>query len=162
MPYIIDGSNLLRAIESDDERFEPVDQYQLCWTLSRFLGRISEQGQLIYDGTGPQDKQRLDNIHNLEVRFAGAGTDTDTVIEEIIKASPSPKDLVIVSSDRRLRRAAQQRRGKALRSDAFWETVLKEMQKKRAPREPSSKRHGLSESETEHWLDIFNVDTDKG
>jgi predicted RNA-binding protein with PIN domain len=162
MPYIIDGSNLLRAIESDDERFEPVDQYRLCWTLSRFLGRISEQGQLIYDGTGPQDKQRLDNIHNLEVCFAGPRSDTDTVIEEIIKASANPKDLVIVSSDRRLRRAAVQRRAQALRSEVFWETVLKEMQKKRAPSEPTSKRHGLSESETEHWLDVFDIDTDKG
>ncbi len=162
MSYIIDGTNLLRTIESDEERFAPVDQYRLCWTISRFLGRVSEQGQLVYDGTGPSDKQRLDNIHNLEVRYAGARMDADTVIEEIIKASANPKNLVVVSTDRQLRRAAVQRGAQTLRADTFWETVLKEMQKKRAPGEPSAKRHGLSESETEHWLDVFDMDEDEG
>ena len=158
MPYIIDGSNLLRTIESDDERFAPLDQYQLCWTISRFLGRLGEEGQLVFDGTGPDDRSRLDNVHHLEVRYAGTRTDADTVIEAFIKAFPNPQGLIVVSSDRRLRGAAMHHRAQALASDVFWEVVLKKMQEKRAPREPFSKRHGLSESETEHWLDVFGID----
>jgi len=157
MPYIIDGHNLLWAIQNNDERFEPQDEVQMCWTIGRYLSRIGEQGELVFDGVGPADKGCFDNIPGLAVSFAGRSSDADGIIEEKIKAYSSSHLLTVVSSDRRLRRAASCRKAAAIRADAFWEKVLAQVNKKRPAREPTAKRHGLSESETDVWLDAFGL-----
>ena len=155
---IIDGHNLLHAIHKVDEGYESISDVQLCWIVSRYLKLTGERGEIIFDGTGPRDKSGFDNISNLEVFFAGLHSDTDTVIEDKIKASTAPKRLTIVSSDRRLRKAARARKAISIKSDVFWNNVQKQLSRKRPPREPAAKRRGLSESETKQWLEFFGLE----
>jgi predicted RNA-binding protein with PIN domain len=119
---------------------------------------VREKGEIIFDGTGPRDKSGFDNIANLEVLFAGLGSDADTVIENKIKASTAPKRLSIVSSDRRLRDAARTRRATAVKSEVFWENLQKQLKRKKHVKEPEAKRMGLSESETRQWLEFFGIE----
>ncbi|MHC4631216.1 MAG: NYN domain-containing protein, partial [Planctomycetota bacterium] len=105
--FIIDGHNLLHSIRDVDEGTESISDVQLCRIVGRYLKQIGRTGEIIFDGTGPRDKSEFENISNLEVFFAGLNTDTDTIIEDKIKANTAPKRLTIVSSDRRLRKAAQ-------------------------------------------------------
>jgi hypothetical protein len=126
--------------------------------VGRYLKLIGRQGQMIFDGAGPPDKSGFDSVGNLEVVFPGLGADADTVIEDKISASSSPKRLTIVSNDRRLRRAAQRRRCNSLKSEVFWENVERELSRKRPTREPGGKRQGLSESETSQWLDFLGFE----
>ena len=114
-----------------------------------------EKGEMIFDGTGPPDKTGFDNISNLEVFFAGIGTDADTVIEDKISTNTAPKRLTIVSSDRRLRTAAHKRKAISMKSDVFWNDVQKQLSRKRPAKEPTEKRQGLNEGETEQWLEFF-------
>jgi predicted RNA-binding protein with PIN domain len=158
MPYIIDGHNLLWAIQNNDERFASVEEVRLCWTIGRYLTQIGEQGDLVFDGTGPNDKDRFDHIPGLTVSFAGIGRDADSVIEEKIKAHTSSHPLIVVSNDRRLRQAALHHKASVIHAEAFWEKVLKEANKKRPAPEPTAKRHGLSESETDVWLKAFGIE----
>lgn len=158
MPYIIDGHNLLHAIRKADEEFEPVSDVQLCRSVGAYLKLIGDSGEIVFDGTGPPDKTAFANIGKVEVLFAGRDTDTDTVIENKITASTAPKRLSIVSSDRRLRRAAQRRRATAIKSEDFWRDVQKQLSRKRPAKEPLAKQQGLTESETEHWLEYFGFD----
>ena len=155
MPYLIDGHNLIWAICSDDERFEPVDELTMCWTLSRFLSDIGQEGELIFDGAGPMDKSGFYQVPILNITFAGLGRDTDTVMEYKIEACRSPKTLVVVSTDRRLRAAATRAKAVSIRSDAFWEKVINRLNRPVPRPEPTSKRHGLSESETDQWMSEF-------
>ena len=113
---------------------------------------------MIFDGAGPQDKSGFDNVGNLEILFAGLGADADTVIEDKISASTAPKRLTVVSNDRRLRKAAHMRRCISLKSEAFWNNVQKQLNRKRPAREPAQKRQGLSESETDQWLDFLGFE----
>jgi len=106
---IIDGHNLLWAIQGAGEGFESISDVQLCHILGRYLKLTGEKGEIIFDGTGPTDKSRFDNISNLEVFFAGLATDADTVIEYKIRASTAPRRLTVVSSDQRLQKAARTR-----------------------------------------------------
>ena len=158
MPIIIDGHNLLHSIRKIDEEFEPISDVQLCWILSRYFKLTREKGEIIFDGAGPPDKSEFDNVSNLEVLFAGRNSDTDTVIEDKIRADTAPKRLKIVSSDRRLRRAAQRRKATAVKSEDFWRDVEKELSRKRPAKEPMAKRQGLNESETELWLRFFGLE----
>lgn len=127
----------------------------LCRILGRYLKLTGEKGEIIFDGTGPPDKAGFDNISNLEVFFAGLGTDADTVIEDKISVSTAPKRLTIVSSDRRLRSAARTRKATSMKSDVFWNDVQKQLSRKRPAKEPQAKRRGLSEGETDQWLEFF-------
>ena len=130
----------------------------LCRILSRFFTLTSEKSEIIFDGIGPPDKTGFYNISNIEILFAGRGTDTDTVIEDKIRASTAPKKLTIVSSDRRLRAAARTRKANSIKSDLFWTEVEKQLNKKRPIKKPTEKRQGLNEGETEQWLEFFGFE----
>jgi predicted RNA-binding protein with PIN domain len=157
MPVIIDGNNLLWAIQEAGEDFEEIGPVRLCHILSRYLKLAGESGEIIFDGTGPPDKSPYDNVTNLEVFFAGPSADADKVIEDKIKATTAPRRLTVVSSDRRLRAAARLRRASAVKSEAFWNQLLKLLSRGNKSKEPAAKRWGLSEIETEQWLKFFGI-----
>ena len=156
--FIIDGHNLLHSILKNEEQFAAISDVELCRAVGEYFRQIGETGEIIFDGTGPPEKTGFENIRGLEVYFAGLGTDTDTIIEDKISASSAPKGLTIVSTDRRLRKAAQVRKATSIRSEAFWSELHKHMSKKRPPKEPQGKRRGLSESETKQWLEFFGFE----
>ena len=153
--FLIDGHNLLHSIQKDSEESELISDVGMCRIIGRFLKLDREKGEIVFDGTGPPDKSGFDNISKLEVSFAGLGTDTDTVIEDKISASTAPKSLTIVSSDRRLRAAARTRKATSIKSDVFWNDVQKQLSRKRPVKEPTEKRQGLNEGETDQWLEFF-------
>ena len=156
--FIIDGYNLLHAILKAEEAPGAIGDLELCRVVSRYLKLIGRSGEMIFDGAGPPDKSGFDNVSNLEVFFAGLGGDADTAIENKISASTSPKRLTVVSSDRRVRKAARARRCTPVKSQVFWDNIQKQLSRKRPVREPAAKRQGLSESETNQWLDVFGFE----
>ena len=155
---VIDGHNLLWAVQGSAGSPEVRDEIHLCRLIGRYLERITDAGEIVFDGTGPSDKSDFDNINRLEVRFSGLRNDADSVIERKIEASSATREMTVVSSDRRLRRAAQSRRATAVKSEQFWKTVQIELRRQPTEREPSAKHHGLSESETDQWLEMFGFD----
>ena len=157
MPVIIDGYNLLRSIPND-ESSNPVDDVQLCRILGEYLTAVSETGQIIFDGIGPPDKTGFDNIRNLEVFFSGQSLEADDVIEDKLKLNTAPKRLMVVSSDRRLRKAAMARKAIAVKSDVFWQKVQKQLARKAKFKEPSEKRQGLNQGETNQWMKFFGIE----
>ena len=158
MAVIIDGHNLLRSIQKSFEDFESITSVRLCRIISGYLKLTGEKGEIVFDGIGPPDKSGFDNISNLEVFFAGLGSDADTVIEDKIKASTAPKRLTVVSSDQRLQKAARKRRATVVKSEVFWDNVQRQLSRKRKAKEPLAKCQGLSESETDQWLKFFGLE----
>ena len=156
--FIIDGHNLLHSIQKDSPKSGPISDVRLCHIIGSYLKLTGQSGEIIFDGTGPPDKSGFDGISNLEVFFAGLGTDTDTVIEDKIIANSAPRRLKIVSSDRRLRKAARARKATSVKSEVFWNNIQKQLSRKKTAKEPTAKRRGLSESETRQWLEIFGLE----
>lgn len=155
---IIDGHNLLHSVIKTGQDSEPISDVQLCHIISKYLMAIRDNGEIVFDGTGPRDKTQFDNISNLEVFFAGLSNDADTIIETKLRANTAPKRLSIVSSDRRLRDSARARKAIAVKSEAFWDNIQKQLSRKKPAKEPKAKRMGLSESETNQWLEFFGID----
>ncbi len=156
MPFLIDGHNLLWTIHKTSG--EPVTDIQLCHALGRYLKFLNETGVLVFDGIGPPDKRPFESIVCLEVLFSGQRKEADDIIEDKIKANTAPKRLTVVSSDRRVRKAANARKAISIKSENFWENIKKQLSRKKTIKEPMEKRHGLSESETDQWLRFFDVD----
>ena len=157
MPLIVDGYNLLRAIQKH-EQFADMDEVELCRIITEYLGRIRDRGQVIFDGTGPPDKSRFGPYRNMEVYFVGMNTDADTVIEEKIQDNTAPKSLVVVSSDRRIRTAAKRRKAISAGAEDFWMLMTKVLERDMPRPEPQEKRHGITEAEADRWLDLFDLD----
>lgn len=158
MPLIIDGYNLLHSMHKTNEDSDAISDIQLCRIVDIFLAQTGQKGEIIFDGAGPPDKSRFDNMKKLEVFFAGPGRDADTVIENKIKASTAPKRLTVVSSDRRVLQAARARRTATIKSNVFWDNLQKQLSRKKTAREPAEKYRGLSESETKQWLEFFGLE----
>jgi len=156
---IIDGNNLLWALHEGFEECEITTEVDLSRVLSQYFAQIGETGQVVFDGAGPADKSQFDTIDSLEVYFAGFHRDADSVIEEKITADTSPRRLMVVSSDRRIRKAAGERKAAALKSEDFWQQVQREMSRRKPKRrEPEEKREGLTDGETDKWLEAFGLD----
>ena len=154
MPIIVDGYNLLWAVQKI-EVDASVSDVNLCKILGEYFRLIGDGGEVIFDGVGPPDKSCLQNTSHMEIFFVGIRTDADSVIEDKVSVSSAPKRLTVVSSDNRLIMAARKRRAVSIKSELFWSRVCKQLSRKRGVREPSAKRGGLSETETNRWLDEF-------
>ncbi len=156
MPVIIDGHNLLWSIHNSEDSKSVTDAH-LCRILDTYFGLVREKAEIVFDGIGPPDKSEFNNLKNIDLAFSGRTTDCDTVIEHRILENTATKLLTIVSSDRRLRDAARARKAKSVKSEIFWENVKKRLNKRKPDREPTAKRKGLTESETELWLKTFGM-----
>lgn len=155
---LIDGYNLLRAVQNLSEQSFNITDVQLCLVLSEYLYRIKKKGKIVFDGTGPRDKTAFKNIRNLEVVFSGFSHEADDVIEELVLENTAPKRLVVVSSDRRIKKAAEKRKATAVDCIDFWTEVIKQLEKKKKRQaEPQAKFYGISEAETEYWLKEFGL-----
>jgi len=155
---IVDGNNLLWALHERFEEREIATEIDLCRVLGRYFARMAEDGQVVFDGSGPARRGDFESVTNVEIVFSGFHHDADSVIEEKLKANTAPRRLTVVSSDRRLRKAAAARKATAIKSEDFWEEVQKEL-RRRKPRkkEPQAKKEGLTEGETEQWMDLFGL-----
>ncbi len=158
MPYLIDGHNLLWSIFKNDEHFEPVDDAGLVSTVSLYCQDMGDYAEVVFDGIGPPNKRPFKQIAQVDVIFSGQGIEADDVIEHKIAMCQSPKKLCVVSDDRRVRHAAKKARAQPIRSDDFWAQVLKRLLRKRGPKEPLGKRHGVTDSETREWLRQFGLE----
>jgi predicted RNA-binding protein with PIN domain len=156
---IIDGDNLLWALRQSLEEREITTELELCHVLSRYFASTGGLGQVVFDGAGPADRSDFDAIANPEIVFAGYSRDADSIIEEKLKASTAPRQVTVVSSDRRLRKAAALRKATGLKSEEFWELVRRELgRKKPRKKEPEEKREGLTDGETDKWMEAFGLD----
>lgn len=155
---IIDGNNLLWALHQASGEREITTEIELCRVLSQYFAQTGEPGQVVFDGAGPADKDPFGTVGHVEVFFSGFHQDSDTVIEEKIRVNTAPRRLTVVSSDRRLRKAASARKAAALKSEEFWEQVRRELGRRKPGRkEPEAKREGLTDGETDRWMDLFGL-----
>lgn len=158
MPYLIDGYNLLWAIKKNDEHFAPVEDAGMCEMLNRFLALVGDTGEVVFDGVGPPDKGPFKGLSQVRVLFSGGGVEADTIIEEKLIASRSPKKLHVVSNDRRVQTASGKCKSVTWACETFWQRVESQLARKRPAPEPPGKRLGINDSETKTWLQIFNLE----
>jgi hypothetical protein len=164
-PYlIIDGYNLLHAAGLARRRYGPRQlercRAQLLAYLAKHLTASErERATVVFDAAGaPPGLPRQLTAAGITVRFAATGKDADDTIEELIAAHSAPRQIWLVSSDHRLQRSAQKRRGTFSDSEDFVQDL-----ERRGPIAEESQRHAESpptrrqtgETETERWLREF-------
>ena len=149
---VIDGHNLIGQM-LDISLSDPHDEEKLIKRLEEYHRERGTPIIVVFDpGRAPPPAKRLRG-KGIKVLFAPPGSKADTLIINLIKKSPHPKGLTIVSSDREVRRAARARRAKMMTAQRFARMLSRP---KRPPfTEPMTKEEGLSPSEVREWMAIF-------
>lgn len=149
---VIDGHNLIGQIE-DLSLSDPHDERKLIKRLEEYHREKETPIVVVFDpGQGPPPAKRLRG-KGIKVLFAPPGSKADSLIINLIRKSPYPRGLTVVSSDREVRRAARARRAKTMTAQRFARLLSRP---KRPPiKEPTIKEKGLSPSEVEEWMTIF-------
>jgi len=160
---IIDGYNLLHAAGLARRKYGPRQlersRAQLVAFLAKHLTAAErERTTIVFDATGaPPGLPRQLTAAGIAVRFASPGKDADDTIEELVTAHSAPRQIRLVSSDHRLQRSVQKRRGAFTDSEDFVQELERRgpVSDESAPQlEPPAGTSG-KQTETDAWLAIF-------
>ncbi|RMD61237.1 MAG: hypothetical protein D6824_08285 [Planctomycetota bacterium] len=115
---------------------------------------------LICDG-GPQERSTSHRpVQGVEIRYAGAGKDADSLIIALIRAHSAPRRLLVVSSDQAIVRVARRRRAHTLSSAAFLEKLADDLRTPAKPAGPAKPRAPLTPPAVDAWLDDLGLSGD--
>ncbi|NQV28165.1 MAG: NYN domain-containing protein [Rhodopirellula sp.] len=167
---IIDGYNLMHSVGYARERYGQGGLERSRHRLLRFLvNRLDLEERrrttIVFDArTIPFEGTREQKFEEMTILFNQAGSDADTLIEELILEHSAPKQLEVVSGDRRLQKAIKRRKGIAVESEAF-ARMLREResivpgsaQDVFPPPGSGANRDSTvpSEADTDYWLEVF-------
>ncbi len=161
MGVIIDTWNVLHVTDGAPDAAAWLDIRGLADLIGRSRFR-NEQVDLVCDGAPtPNGLLAAGGREEIEVIYSGAGREADAVIEEMIAAHTAPGRLTVVSSDRRLQRAARRRRAKHMSSPDFLHLLLRDASRYRERRRPDiGALIPLSDPEVDAWLEQFELSDD--
>ena len=130
VPFLlIDGYNLLHAAGLARVRYAPGDLERARHRLLAMIcEKLSPAEQMrctvVFDsGEHAPDAARERKHHEVRVLFAPPGFEADDLIEELIAQHPAAKQLIVVSGDHRLHKAASRRGARPVDSDRFWDRL---------------------------------------
>ena len=167
MPLLIDGYNLLHILGWIDSRRGPRALEQARWRLVRFLAGVLSPAEragttVVFDAAEPPPlAARSLQVEGITVQFAVGYRNADELLEQLIEEARGPRSYVVVSSDRRVQRAALRRQMKAVDCWTWYEQQLAKCLPIRCPASPNSETRPawihlpLSESEVDRWLRVF-------
>lgn len=165
---IIDAYNVLNAEGVLPQHLAAPDLVQLV-DLLRHSRYALRQPVLVCDGhlsaalrprlaAGAAGKATQVRLNGVRIVFSGPGEEADDVIERLLAHHSGSASLLLVSSDRRLHRAAKRAGGRYLESAAFLADLAADVSAPRLPERPEfARRTPLSRGETAHWMRVFGL-----
>lgn len=161
---LIDGYNFLRARAGVRLTSGPGGLHRARAALLRWLAErcpLHHSITVIFDAarpTIPYGEPAEQTHHGIRVRFAHHYPDADSLIAELIAASHTPKQLLVVSNDRAVQRSAKRRGARPIACEAFEAHLLSQAKESPQQQERRAKRQSPSAKERAYWLEIFGND----
>ncbi len=131
MRILIDGYNLLHATDlfgtgADAGTLQGSREALLAFLASALSAGRRRGTTIVFDAAGapPGLPPSLHHDH-IHVRYAREYADADTLLEEIIDDHRAPRELMVVSADHRVQRAARRRGAKYIDSDAWYADLVR-------------------------------------
>lgn len=159
MLYLIDGYNMLHAMGVLRGRAGPHGLEKarrgLLGLLHGSYGDESPQVTVVFDAAqAPPGVEPEQDYHGIHVHFAVHGREADDLIEDLIHRASAPRQLVVVSDDHRLQRAARQRRC-AVRGCLDFLEGLYRRRRRQPPPDRADKQQVVAPGEMQRWLEEF-------
>ena len=150
MPILVDGHNLigrLPDIRLDDEH----DEAQLVSRLQAYAGRTGKRVTVVFDRGLPGGVSRELSGGRIKVVFAPTSSSADRVLRRRIRNERNPPGLIVVTSDREVIAAAEERGARVVRSEAF----VDELRGATASEGDKASEVHLGPEEVDAWLELF-------
>lgn len=138
--------------------------------LARLLARsryAPRRKILVCDGQ-PRSAALLDSgkplvsravLHGSQVLYAGSGRSADDLIERLLESDPAPRRLLVVSTDRRIRRAASRRGADSIPSSLLLEHLAADDARPPKTLDPPWVHEiPLDPFAVRHWMDEIDLD----
>ena len=166
MPWLIDGYNLLHVTGL----FGRGADGSLAGSRSALLGFLAaaltpaecKKTMVVFDAAeAPPGLPSENVVHGIHIRFAKGYASADELLEEMIAANHTPKRLVVVSSDRRVQRAALKRRATPVDSHVWYAELAEKLNTRRKGRKSPHEQEDikpegpLSPGEVAAWVQMF-------
>ena len=165
MALLIDGYNLLNVsgVFPAGRRGGTLEQARnalLDWLADSLTPDECTTTTIVFDARhAPPGLPRQFKHRGVQVQFAPRKIEADDLIEELIRASSSPRQLIVVSSDHRLQRAAKRRKATAVDSDVWCREI--DQQRASVREETRAKpQHPPDDAEVARWVETFRVNED--
>lgn len=163
MALLIDTYNVLHLAAASPDALSGLDVAGLAELVAAHGMGSSREATLVCDGTkGPTDGESSRQIApGVMVRYAGSGADADTLLERLIEEDSAPRRLLVVSSDRRVQRAAQRRRARVESSEVFLRRLIERARragKASTGANPLRAQVPLDVYSTAGWMRVFGYD----
>ncbi len=116
------------------------------------------QTTVVFDANeAPPGLPRQTKQGGMTIQFAAEYEDADALIEELIRVHSVPRQLIVVSSDHRVQRAARRRKATAIDSDRWFDEIVQRQIQREASPEPLDAKPtpSLSKADVQHWLAQF-------
>jgi predicted RNA-binding protein with PIN domain len=161
MRYLIDGYNLAYAMgllrkQTGPAGVEAARRDLLIWLL-RYYGPAKPTVTVVFDASrappGASSQHQHQGIHVLYALHQQA----DDLIEDLVEADSSPRQLTVVSDDRRIKDAARKKQCIVRGCLDFMEEVQRQRHPLAVPARPAEpdKPDNVSAEETQRWLKEF-------
>jgi|GEM_PF-293852 len=160
MPWLFDGYNLLHAFRKVSDEFSDLKAIPMCSYVAEDMRRMKDSATIVFDGFKLVEHKKYDQPAGpIVILYSGSNREADDLIEDQIAESFSPKRLVVVSSDNRLRQAARRRRCTSIKVNDYIHDMVSRLSKpEQKEREPGVKFSGLSKGEGKAWMKMFGLD----
>lgn len=155
MRWLIDGHNLIGHMPSlrlDD----PNDEEKLLEYLRRYRARTGHHLTVIFDPGQSYQPASTKKRGGITVQFAPQGKTADQIIIRRLGKIKNPQAVMVVTSDRTVRQAAQQAGVRVVTAQEFGQQLLQLSTRVESAEEEGSQADiQLSADEVEEWLTIF-------
>jgi predicted RNA-binding protein with PIN domain len=156
MAYIIDGNNLIGSAP-DFSLADPESRGKIVSLIRKFQESKNTKITVVFDGE-PQGSELKNPISaKLIVVYPRYGLTADDEIKRILDNYQQLKEVVLVTTDRELKKYAREKGARTINSIEFFFT-LKKAFLFQGKKEETLKRVNtrVSQNEVEQWLKIFN------
>ena len=170
MTLIIDGYNVILSCGLLRQDNDPLAMNRARMALINRVARLIESPRevavIVFDAKNPPaGLPSIFHKRGVTVMFAKEYDEADDLIEYLIRVHSSPKQLTVVSSDRRLQTAAKRRKAVSRTADAWLDEMIAAEEKidrqKTVERQPPADAHPQSADrpiEVDKWLEFFQID----
>jgi hypothetical protein len=150
MPYLIDGHNLIPKLGMSLESLD--DEQDLIRQLNQFCRVERARVEVYFDGA-PPGQAGVHTIGLVSAHFIRKSSSADSAIERRLgQLKKTARNCAVVSSDRRLERAARESGARVVLSEDFSSLMAAAQAREE---KQTGKEAELSAQEVEHWMELF-------
>lgn len=153
MLVLVDGCNVLHVEGVLPPELAGLEAAELAVLIAESRYRLDEV-LIVMDG--PRGERG--GHAGVRIVHSGPGRTADEVIIDLVRRSSTPRSILVVSSDREIRREATRRRSKTLSSEAFLAQLGRDgLAMRPGSRASRSAPDPIPNPSTERWIEAFGV-----